>query len=79
MCVCVCVFVTHRSTHWKQTVFYLEDVITICQGESLTGWLSSKPNVNNPRDLDITLHYTFQGKRLHRHTHVGRRWRWGSI
>ena len=26
-----------RSTHWKQTVVYLEDTITICQGEVITG------------------------------------------
>lgn len=29
-----------RSTHWKQTVVYLEDTITICQGEVITGTLT---------------------------------------
>jgi hypothetical protein len=24
-----------KVTHWKQTVLYLEDVLTICQGETL--------------------------------------------
>lgn len=52
-----------RPTHWKQTVLYLEDVITICEGEALTGTLSVSPSVKNPRDLDIVLVYKFVGKR----------------
>lgn len=51
-----------KSTHWKQTVFYLEDTITICKGEKLTGQLVCAPNANNPRDLDIELQYSFQGQ-----------------
>eukprot|EP00897_Mesotaenium_endlicherianum_P003857 jgi/Mesen1/349/ME000001S02659 len=52
-----------RATHWKQTVLYLEDVITICEGESVTGTMDVKPNARNPRDIDISLTYTFAGKR----------------
>ena len=26
-----------RTTHWKQTVLYLEDTLVICQGEAITG------------------------------------------
>ena len=26
-----------RHTHWKQTVFYLNDIITMCEGEKITG------------------------------------------
>eukprot|EP00246_Nothoceros_aenigmaticus_P009630 TRINITY_DN252_c0_g1_i1.p1 TRINITY_DN252_c0_g1~~TRINITY_DN252_c0_g1_i1.p1 ORF type:complete len:386 (+),score=66.28 TRINITY_DN252_c0_g1_i1:257-1414(+) len=52
-----------RPTHWKQTVMYLEDVITICEGEAITGTLSVSPNAKNPRDLDIVLVYSFVGKR----------------
>lgn len=51
-----------RSTHWKQTVFYLEDVITICAGETIEGLLECKPNDKNPRDLDISISYSFEGK-----------------
>ncbi|KAJ6856874.1 hypothetical protein NC651_038535 [Populus alba x Populus x berolinensis] len=42
-----------RATHWKQTVLYLEDVLTICQGEALTGrmremcWLAKMSPVCN--------------------------------
>ncbi|KAJ4952030.1 hypothetical protein NE237_028862 [Protea cynaroides] len=44
-----------RATHWKQTVLYLEDVLTICQGEQVVGSMTVAPNKKNPRDVDITL------------------------
>ncbi|EER98789.1 hypothetical protein BDA96_02G188700 [Sorghum bicolor] len=52
-----------KATHWKQTVLYLEDVITICQGETLTGSMTVTPNKNNPRDIDIKLKYSIDGHR----------------
>ncbi|GJP61967.1 hypothetical protein CLOP_g19084 [Closterium sp. NIES-67] len=52
-----------RSTHWKQTVLYLEDTLTMCQGEAVTGTMQVKPNAKNPRDLDISVTYSFDGRR----------------
>lgn len=52
-----------RPTHWKQTVLYLEDVLTMCEGEAVTGTMSVALNAKNPRDIDIKLSYTFNGKR----------------
>lgn len=46
-----------KYTHWKQTVFYLRDVLTIREGETLFGELENKPNDKNKRDLDIKLSY----------------------
>jgi protein arginine N-methyltransferase 1 len=46
-----------KYTHWKQTVLYLKDVLTVEQGEKVYGSLSNKPNEKNPRDLDITVEY----------------------
>ncbi|KAH0710107.1 hypothetical protein KY284_011534 [Solanum tuberosum] len=51
-----------RSTHWKQTVLYLEDVITVCQGEAVVGSMTVAPNKKNPRDVDIMLKYSVNGK-----------------
>ncbi|KAK6151901.1 hypothetical protein DH2020_014536 [Rehmannia glutinosa] len=51
-----------RATHWKQTVLYLEDVLTICQGEALMGTMTVAPNSKNPRDVDITLKYSLDGQ-----------------
>ena len=51
-----------RATHWKQTVFYLEDHVTVHQNESLTGRINVKPNDKNPRDLDIDFTFECNGK-----------------
>lgn len=51
-----------RYTHWKQTIFYLEDNLVICDGEQLEGEISCKPNKKNPRDLDIDLSLSFSGQ-----------------
>lgn len=51
-----------KYTHWKQTILYTKDPITICEGEELSGTISSKPNSNNIRDLDISLEIIFEGK-----------------
>uniref|UniRef100_A0A1J3CBA1 Protein arginine N-methyltransferase 1.1 n=2 Tax=Noccaea caerulescens TaxID=107243 RepID=A0A1J3CBA1_NOCCA len=51
-----------RATHWKQTVMYLEDVLTICEGETITGSMSVSYNKKNPRDIDIKLNYSLDGQ-----------------
>ncbi|KAK9474452.1 S-adenosyl-L-methionine-dependent methyltransferase [Dipodascopsis tothii] len=48
-----------RYTHWKQTVFYLRETLTMKVGEKITGTLVNKPNKQNPRDLDIHIAYEF--------------------
>lgn len=50
-----------RYTHWKQTLFYLEDSLTVCEGEIIKGTIDCKPNKKNPRDLDIGLSLKFHG------------------
>ncbi|KAI3714712.1 hypothetical protein L6452_21671 [Arctium lappa] len=52
-----------RNTHWKQTVLYLEDALTICEGESIVGSMTVSQNKKNPRDVDITLKYSLNGRR----------------
>ncbi|XP_019192643.1 PREDICTED: probable protein arginine N-methyltransferase 1.2 [Ipomoea nil] len=52
-----------RATHWKQTVLYLEDVLTICQGEAIVGSMTISQNKKNPRDVDIVLKYSLNGSR----------------
>ncbi|KAL6718897.1 Nuclear SAM-dependent mono-and asymmetric methyltransferase [Lecanora helva] len=49
-----------KYTHWKQTVFYLREVLTVEENEEVTGYLSSKPNEKKKRDLDITISYQLQ-------------------
>ncbi|KAI1649866.1 protein arginine N-methyltransferase 1 [Daldinia loculata] len=46
-----------KYTHWKQTVFYLNQVLTVQQGEEISFNLDVKPNDKNRRDLDIKIDY----------------------
>jgi type I protein arginine methyltransferase len=49
-----------KYTHWKQTVFYLRDVLTVQQDEKIQGVLTNKPNSTNKRDLDISIQYALE-------------------
>ncbi|XP_064360593.1 protein arginine N-methyltransferase 1 isoform X3 [Dromaius novaehollandiae] len=49
-------------THWKQTVFYMEDYLTVKTGEELFGTITMKPNAKNNRDLDFTIDLDFKGQ-----------------
>jgi len=49
-----------KYTHWKQTVFYLADVLTVEAGERVTGQLGCRPNDRNRRDLDISIDYKLE-------------------
>lgn len=51
-----------KYTHWKQTVFYLEETLTVKSGECIQGQIRCAPNAKNPRDLDIGLRYEFHGE-----------------
>lgn len=49
-----------KYTHWKQTVFYLKDVLTVQQGEKVECSLHNRPNEKNKRDLDIKIEYRLE-------------------
>jgi protein arginine N-methyltransferase 1 len=51
-----------RYTHWKQTVFYVEDCLTVKLGEQLTGLFAVSPNTRNKRDLDFNITFNFDGE-----------------
>jgi protein arginine N-methyltransferase 1 len=51
-----------RYTHWKQTIFYLPESLTICDGEKISGDICCKPNRKNRRDLDIGISLTVKGR-----------------
>ncbi|KAJ7393950.1 Protein arginine N-methyltransferase 3 [Desmophyllum pertusum] len=46
---------SNSPTHWKQTVFYLEQPINVKQGQILEGFLSCTKSVKDPRSLDISI------------------------
>jgi protein arginine N-methyltransferase 1 len=49
-----------KYTHWKQTVFYLRDVLTVQQGEQIKGTLDNRPNAKKKRDLDVKIQYKLE-------------------
>lgn len=49
-----------RYTHWKQTVFYLKDVLMVEAGETIQGTLVCRPSQQNRRDLDIGIQYKLE-------------------
>ncbi|XP_017057544.1 protein arginine N-methyltransferase 1-B [Drosophila ficusphila] len=49
-------------THWKQTVFYLDDHMTAKKNEEITGTFQMKPNERNNRDLDFVININFKGE-----------------
>eukprot|EP00605_Chrysophyceae_sp_TOSAG23-4_P001321 GSChrysophyteH1.ASY1.ANO1.1436.1 assembled CDS len=51
-----------KYTHWKQTVFYLPEPLTVCAGEELSLTIACSPNEKNPRDLDIRISSNFAGR-----------------
>ncbi|XP_054724823.1 protein arginine N-methyltransferase 1-like [Uloborus diversus] len=48
-------------THWKQTVFYLNDYLTVKKGEEIYGVFGMQPNQKNKRDLDFSVDVDFKG------------------
>jgi len=51
-----------RYTHWKQTVFYLEDYLTVKANEEVSGKFVCNPNQSNHRDLDFEIDVNFDGE-----------------
>jgi len=56
------------QTHWKQTVFYLDEVLVLNEGEVVKGRIHVRPNANNHRDIDIQLEVSFEGALCSAHT-----------
>lgn len=53
-----------KYTHWKQTVFYLKDVLTVEAGETISGMIDTKPSEQNHRDLDIKIDYKLETEEM---------------
>ncbi|CAJ0914554.1 unnamed protein product, partial [Mesorhabditis belari] len=51
-----------QYTHWKQTVFYLYEAMTVKRGEEIMGHFTMAPNAKNERDLDMTVKVDFKGE-----------------
>ncbi|KAI0770721.1 protein arginine N-methyltransferase [Fomes fomentarius] len=45
-------------THWKQTVFFLREPISVAEGTVVEGTFKCKKSQDNSRELDVEIHYT---------------------
>lgn len=50
------------STHWKQTVLYLDETLVVMKGDKVNGKLAVRKSSANPRDLDLKLSYNSEGQ-----------------
>jgi len=50
-------------THWKQTVFYLDEALMVSKGTQIKGHIKVHHNKKNPRDLDIDIKSTYNSKK----------------
>ncbi|KAL2212239.1 RNA methylase [Sarocladium strictum] len=57
-----------KYTHWKQTVFYFKDVLTVQDGEKVECNLMVRPNSKNRRDLDVQIDYALETDDANRNT-----------
>ncbi|KAL8169655.1 UNVERIFIED_CONTAM: Protein arginine N-methyltransferase 1 [Gekko kuhli] len=49
-------------THWKQTVFYMEDYLMVKTGEEIFGTIGMRSNAKKSQDLDFTIDLNFKGQ-----------------
>jgi protein arginine N-methyltransferase 1 len=45
----------NQYTHWKQTVFYMDQVLDVKENDTIKGRISSRPNSKNPREVDVEI------------------------
>ena len=50
-----------KSTHWKQTIFYLDPVVPVEGGQIIEGSIAVRYNPIHHRELDIKLSYNVKG------------------
>jgi len=58
---CVIVAPEARYTHWKQTVFYFDDYLTVKAGEEIYGVIAIKPNKRNNVCCNFQSSFCFTG------------------
>lgn len=57
----------NKYTHWKQTIFYLDEMLVAHQGEKIKGSIKVGRNAKNKRDLDISIKVDFKGSEQEYH------------
>ena len=57
-----------KYTHWKQTVFYMDQDIDVREGDVLYGSLATRKSKGNFRELEIKISYHYNHGSTSRHS-----------
>ena len=52
-----------KATHWKQTVFYMQNDIDVKSGDVIKGSIANRKSLVNFRELDIKISYHIENER----------------
>jgi len=52
-----------KATHWKQTVFYMQNDIDVKRGDVIKGSIANRKSLVNFRELDIKISYHIENER----------------
>lgn len=52
-----------KYTHWKQTVFYMEQDLDVREGDRITGNIACRQSTTNFRELDVKIGYEYDAPR----------------
>ena len=50
-----------KYTHWKQTVFYMENDLDVREGDTIYGSIACRQSKSNFRELDLKISYHYDG------------------
>lgn len=48
-----------KYTHWKQTVFYMEQDLDVREGDTIYGSVACRQSTTNFRELDVKISYHY--------------------
>lgn len=57
-----------KYTHWKQTVFYMENDLDVREGDKIYGSIACRQSTANFRELDIKISYHYDSAQGHKST-----------
>lgn len=58
------------DTHWKQTLFYFDEMLEMEQDEEITGKIDIKQNQENSRYMDFEIWFQAKGRSFHKKFHL---------
>ena len=55
-----------KYTHWKQTVFYMEQDLDVREGDVIYGSIACRKSTSNFRELDVKISYHYDSAGGHK-------------